>query len=192
MKLFIDTTNWKLIFVLVKDGKIVDQFFQDNTKKVSDIFFDCLNLFLERNHLQLNALQDFYLTTGPGSYTGVRIGISFVKTLKVLNPQINVLTIDTLKFQAGDGTKISLLNARSGKYYAAVFNHFKMEQAIQLISQDEVGVVFKEYLAQGYQTVIDYTNLAFAQHVLDLMDHQQFCLIKQVVDIKPKYIKSFL
>ncbi|AVP49394.1 tRNA (adenosine(37)-N6)-threonylcarbamoyltransferase complex dimerization subunit type 1 TsaB [Williamsoniiplasma luminosum] len=192
MKLFIDTTNWKLIFILIKDEQIIDQFLLDNTKKISDIFFDSLNLFLKRNNLTLKMLNDFYLTIGPGSYTGVRIGLSMVKTLKVLNPQINVFVVDSLKFQAGNENKISLINARSNKFYASVLSDYKIKEAIQLINQDQVDTLFEQYVQKGYIQVIDYQNVDFGLNVLDLIKHNQFVLIEKVEDLKPIYIKNFI
>ncbi|ATZ17580.1 tRNA N6-adenosine(37)-N6-threonylcarbamoyltransferase complex dimerization subunit TsaB [Williamsoniiplasma luminosum] len=192
MKLFIDTTNWKLIFLLIKDEQIIDQFLLDNTKKISDIFFDSLNLFLKRNNLTLKMLNDFYLTIGPGSYTGVRIGLSMVKTLKVLNPQINVFVIDSLKFQAGNKNKISLINARSNKFYASVLSDYKIQEAIQLINQDQVETLFEQYVQKRYVQVIDYNNVDFGLNVLDLIKHNQFALIEKVEDLKPIYIKNFI
>jgi tRNA threonylcarbamoyladenosine biosynthesis protein TsaB len=65
------------------------------------------------------------VTVGPGSYTGLRIGLSFVKGLAMPQniPCVGVSTLHALAYNLAsrDGRVLSVLDARAGQVYAALF-----------------------------------------------------------------------
>ncbi|AWK04328.1 tRNA (adenosine(37)-N6)-threonylcarbamoyltransferase complex dimerization subunit type 1 TsaB [Flavobacterium crocinum] len=98
----------------------------------------------------LNAIA---VSQGPGSYTGLRIGVSAAKGLcYALNiPLIAVDTLQTLASQAGvtDGKIIPMLDARRMEVYSEVFNaDLTVERAIKAEVIDENS--FQEYTAKLY------------------------------------------
>ncbi|AEM68943.1 tRNA (adenosine(37)-N6)-threonylcarbamoyltransferase complex dimerization subunit type 1 TsaB [Mycoplasma putrefaciens] len=187
MNLFIDTTNWKLIFILEKDNKIIDYLIIKDNKKISDIAIDQLKLFLYKNNLTIKDVGSFYLTKGPGSYTGVRVGLTIVKTLKTLNNNIKVYLINSLLFQAGKNKVLSLLDARSNKYYLAVYDHFKVLENIKLVTEDELQSYFDKY--SEFKIVKDY-DIDFINNYLETKEI--FELVEDVNNINPLYVKSFV
>ncbi|AGJ90573.1 tRNA (adenosine(37)-N6)-threonylcarbamoyltransferase complex dimerization subunit type 1 TsaB [Mycoplasma putrefaciens] len=187
MNLFIDTTNWKLIFILERDNKIIDYLIIKDNKKISDIAIDQLKLFLYKNNLTIKDVGSFYLTKGPGSYTGVRVGLTIVKTLKTLNNNIKVYLINSLLFQAGKNKVLSLLDARSNKYYLAVYDHFKVLENIKLVTEDELQRYFDKY--SEFKIVKNY-DIDFINNYLETKEI--FELAEDVNNINPLYVKSFV
>ncbi|QVK08772.1 tRNA (adenosine(37)-N6)-threonylcarbamoyltransferase complex dimerization subunit type 1 TsaB [Mycoplasma mycoides] len=187
MNLFIDTTNWKLIYLLEKDNQIIDSLIILNNKKLSDIAILKLEEFLKNNNLTLNDLKAFYLTIGPGSYTGVRVGLTIVKTLKVLNNNFDVFIINSLLYQAGLNKIISCIDARSNKYYVSVYNNAKQLLEISLIDQDQINNLINQY--QDFKLVNDY-QFDYLKHYLDLKKH--FIKIDDDNKLNPLYIKNFI
>ena len=65
------------------------------------------------------------VTVGPGSYTGLRIGLSFVKGLAMPQniPCVGVSTLHALAYNltSREGKVLSVLDARAGQVYAATF-----------------------------------------------------------------------
>lgn len=67
------------------------------------------------------------LTTGPGSFTGVRIGLSYGLALAAANrcPVVPVNTLELMAYQAAsafrDQPLVPLLNAKRGYFYAAAY-----------------------------------------------------------------------
>ncbi|ABC01572.1 tRNA (adenosine(37)-N6)-threonylcarbamoyltransferase complex dimerization subunit type 1 TsaB [Mycoplasma capricolum] len=187
MNLFIDTTNWKLIYILEKDDQIIDSLIILNNKKLSDIAILKLNEFLLKNKLTIKDLKAFYLTIGPGSYTGVRVGLTIVKTLKVLNNNFEVFIINSLLYQAGLNNVISCIDARSNKYYISVYNNAKQLLDISLIEQNQIDDLLFKY--KDFELVNDY-EFDYIKHYLDLKKF--FINIKDDNQLNPLYIKSFI
>lgn len=190
MNLFIDTTNWKLIYLLEDNEQIIDFFILENIVKTSDLAIEKLQDFLTKNNLQLSQIQNFYLTTGPGSYTGIRVGMTIVKTIKTLNSQVNVYLINSLLYQAGLKKTVSILDAKGQKSYLGIYEQGKAIAEEVVVLNSELESLIKKYQDQEYLVYRDYQDLDFQQNYLVLKSH--FQLAKDVEDIEPLYIKSFL
>jgi tRNA threonylcarbamoyladenosine biosynthesis protein TsaB len=66
-------------------------------------------------------------TTGPGSFTGVRVGVAFARGLALALdiPAIGVGSLDALAFplaRSGEGTIAAVLDAKRGEVYALVID----------------------------------------------------------------------
>ena len=98
---------------------------------------------------QLNAIA---VSKGPGSYTGLRIGVSAAKGLCfALNiPLISIATLEALSHQTSidDGVIIPMLDARRMEVYSAVFSS-KYKQIRDTQAQILEENSFKDYLDSG-------------------------------------------
>ena len=116
-----------------------------------------LHVFIEeviaKAGISAHDLKAVAVSQGPGSYTGLRIGVSAAKGLcYALNiPLIAVDTMQTLASQAGvtDGKIIPMLDARRMEVYSAIFNSdLTVERAIKAEIIDENS--FQEYTDKLY------------------------------------------
>lgn len=116
-----------------------------------------LHVFIEdviaESGISVQELAAIAVSQGPGSYTGLRIGVSAAKGLCfALNiPLIAVDTLQTLasKANVSDGKIIPMLDARRMEVYSEVFNaDLQVERAIQaeIITEDS----FSEYNEKVY------------------------------------------
>jgi tRNA threonylcarbamoyladenosine biosynthesis protein TsaB len=92
---------------------------------------------------ELKDISAIGVTRGPGSFTGLRIGISTVKGLALASekPVVGVSTLNALAFQAvgKSGEILSLIDARREEVYYAKFH---CEGAhIERMTQDAVGPI---------------------------------------------------
>ncbi|ATZ18951.1 tRNA N6-adenosine(37)-N6-threonylcarbamoyltransferase complex dimerization subunit TsaB [Williamsoniiplasma somnilux] len=189
MNLFIDTSNWQLIYILEKDNKIIDSLNIQNLTKISDLAMSELKKFLKKNSLKIQEIENFYVTTGPGSYTGVRVGLTMVKTFLTLNYNYNVFTINSLKFQTeGAKSAISILDARGNKSYFAIYNETKTIISETVLSNLEIENLLKEHSDLPFFK--DYKNLNYCNAFLNLKPF--FIKAKKLKDLVPLYIKSFI
>ena len=99
----------------------------------------------------LNELDAISVSMGPGSYTGLRIGISAAKGLcySLGLPLISLSTLEILAYQVNltnKGYVIPVLDARRKEVYSAVFSEsHQLERSIE-------AEIIKEYSYQSFLT----------------------------------------
>ena len=79
-ELFIDTHYQELVLVLFKDGKIFDKKIKKDGKH-SEYFIPLLQELLEQNSVSFDDLRGIIVINGPGSFTGVRLGVVVAKMI---------------------------------------------------------------------------------------------------------------
>ena len=90
--LFIDTHSDTLIMGYIDDEKIEVRKKSD-TRNHSEIAIPTLQELLKKIDVKLNELDEIIVVNGPGSFTGVRIGVTIAKTLAYsLNIKIKTIT----------------------------------------------------------------------------------------------------
>ena len=110
---------------------------------------------LDQGNVSKNDLNAIAVSKGPGSYTGLRIGVSAAKGLcyALDIPLIAISTLSSLARQVTGSLVVPMLDARRMEVYSAVFSS-EMEQIreiqAQIITQDS----FKTYLDRGRVTFI--------------------------------------
>ena len=72
-----NTTGSGTEFCLQKDDEMF--FLETEFSKHSETFFPLLDNFLKQNDTDLKDVDVFGVVVGPGSFTGIRIGLSVVK-----------------------------------------------------------------------------------------------------------------
>lgn len=81
MILHINTENQKVIRVALKeDGKVISELSKEN-EYGSQVLLPLIMELLKTENLKLKTLQGIEVETGPGSFTGIRIGVSVANAL---------------------------------------------------------------------------------------------------------------
>jgi tRNA threonylcarbamoyladenosine biosynthesis protein TsaB len=177
---------------------LIDQIFKETDNKIN----------------QLNAVA---ISSGPGSYTGLRIGTSVAKGIcYALNiPLITVETLELLTFQFNlsytkAGLRCPMIDARRMEVYCKVFN-----QNLETILPVEAKIIdensFRELLDTNKvfffgdgsgkcKTMIQHPNASFAENIFpqasalgmfafEKFDKSQF---EDVEKFRPFYLKEFV
>ena len=96
--LLIDTHDKLVSYVLYNDGKVVDQVQLESNMRHSEIAMPSLIEILKKNNLEIKDIKEILVVIGPGSFTGVRIGVVIAKTTAyLLNIPIKAITSIDLK-----------------------------------------------------------------------------------------------
>jgi len=107
---------------------------------------------LEVANIKMNELNAIAISKGPGSFTGLRIGVSTAKGLcfALDIPLISVATLQSLalQVQVDEGLIIPMLDARRMEVYSAVFDA-KNRQVRGIEAQILEENSFQEYLETG-------------------------------------------
>jgi tRNA threonylcarbamoyladenosine biosynthesis protein TsaB len=122
--LAIDTTAEFGSIALVDSQGTREEILLHAPQGFSGPLFEQIEALLKRHEVQLKDIDLFAAASGPGSFTGVRIGLAAVKGLgEVLGkPVIAVSNLDALaQFGAGD-LRAAVIDARRGEVYAALFD----------------------------------------------------------------------
>lgn len=159
MILFIDTHN-DLITIALKNKD--DLFIKEQESEYSHSIYvmPMIESIFKENNLDIKDLEKVIVVNGPGSFTGIRIGISIAKTIAyALNIKIN--SISSLKaYLLSDDTeedKMAVIEDNKG-YYLCVFD--KDNNCI-------IDECYKNELTEEYKQVphnlninkiIEYTN----------------------------------
>ena len=118
--LFIDTSNQDVSIALLKDGKIINKITKSIPNEHSKYAVSYIDELLKKSEITPKEVQSIMVVNGPGSFTGVRIGLTIAKVYALLN-NIKVTLISSLKCLAIGNNKnkyiLSLINARNDNYY---------------------------------------------------------------------------
>ena len=127
--LAVDTSSKICAVAILEDNNKIDEISLDNGKTHSENLMPILKEVLERNSLKLSDFNLISVSVGPGSFTGIRIGIASIKPLaEVYNlPVASVTSLESLARNVenveSDTTIISLIDARNNQVYAGVFDN---------------------------------------------------------------------
>ena len=121
--LAIDTAAPRLQLALLRTDGGVDRVVEDIAKGHAEILFDRLGDLLARNGLGYEDLERVAVTTGPGSFTGLRIGLSAARGLGVARnvPVLGIPSLLAVSLSAPSGPVAVLIDARRDEAYFEVF-----------------------------------------------------------------------
>ncbi|UWG98252.1 tRNA (adenosine(37)-N6)-threonylcarbamoyltransferase complex dimerization subunit type 1 TsaB [Dehalobacter sp. DCM] len=121
--LTIDTTTKITALALGEDGKLICEGFLHTGKTHSERLIPMVDQLFQASGWKLNEVDLIGVVRGPGSFTGIRIGIATAQGLaQVMNiPIVGVSSLDALSW-AGNGRPedtIVILDARKNEWYYA-------------------------------------------------------------------------
>ncbi|MED4889124.1 tRNA (adenosine(37)-N6)-threonylcarbamoyltransferase complex dimerization subunit type 1 TsaB [Lysinibacillus fusiformis] len=131
----IETANTPLSIAVVKDGKVVAEMVQNIKLTHSAGAMPAIEEILARIDVKPNDLDAIAVSEGPGSYTGVRIGVTLAKTLAwtLQKPLVGVSSLKTLAANAAlyNGLICPIFDARRGNVYTAVYQGVTFEALME-------------------------------------------------------------
>jgi tRNA threonylcarbamoyladenosine biosynthesis protein TsaB len=168
---------------------------------------------LQETGIGFNDLNGIAVSKGPGSYTGLRIGVSSAKGL-CYGLGIPLVTVDTLQVLAKkvvvkDGLILPMLDARRMEVYSAIFDKsyskIKEVQAEILTENSYAEITDTIYIIGDCQekckTVLTATNFHFLPEIVFPSANEMSALsfeklinadFEDVAYFEPFYLKDFL
>jgi tRNA threonylcarbamoyladenosine biosynthesis protein TsaB len=122
--LAIDTAAPRLALALLLEGDRVDTLVEDMATGQAERLFPALDELLERSGAAYTDLTRIAVTTGPGSFTGLRIGLSAARGLALALdiPVLGIPSLFALSLTAQCDPVAVLLDARRGEAYFQTFS----------------------------------------------------------------------
>ena len=142
--LAVDTSSSICSVAILEDDKLIDKNELDDGKTHSENLMPLLDELLKRNSMDIKEIEMIACTVGPGSFTGIRIGVATIKPIaEVLNIKVaSVMSLEALARNVENkSTIVSLIDARNNQVYAGIFdeNYNKKEEYIA----DDINEVIK-------------------------------------------------
>ncbi|WP_407313265.1 tRNA (adenosine(37)-N6)-threonylcarbamoyltransferase complex dimerization subunit type 1 TsaB [Desulfosporosinus sp. SB140] len=142
--LTIDTTTKVSAVALAEDGYLVAEGFLHTSKTHSERIIPMLDQLFTAAAWSLQELDLIGVVRGPGSFTGIRIGIATAQGLaQVLNiPLLGVVSLDALAW-SGWGRKediVPILDARKNEWYTARYRWGAGEKAECLTAPQALSI----------------------------------------------------
>ncbi len=123
--LAIDTSTDYLSLAVTRDGKIIARFHRKLRMRHSAMLVPMIDKLLKKARIKLRSIDCFAISVGPGSFTGLRIGVTAVKALafSLKKPIAAVPTLDVIAGNVKNfkGIICPVLDARKNKVYACFY-----------------------------------------------------------------------
>ena len=142
ISLVMDTSNSYLAVGLFKDNMCLEAFQEKGSRRQSEKAIPTLKEVLDRHHIALKDVNEMIITSGPGSYTGVRIAMTVAKVFCAMADK-PIYTVSTLLLYAGKKNCRVVTDARGKRVYTCLFFDGKAleeERAVE-IENLEIGDV---------------------------------------------------
>ena len=190
-QLLLDSSNKFLSVGLASDGKVVDKIFYEAWQRQSEMMVTEVDNILKRNNVDKSELDGVVVGVGPGSYTGVRIGVTIAKTIAyALKIKLYAKSsLSLLKHQ--EFPTICVFNARSGRSYFGVYKGHEVIEKDTVLENDKVIEYIgkhPDYLLHGdtYQLGLESENFDVIDNLADFNKNEEVDPFR----LKPVYLKD--
>lgn len=133
-----DTSNRACSVCLWEDGSSVDTRFRNDGLTHSQTFMPMMHDLMEKNGAAYEDLDVLACTVGPGSFTGIRIGVSAVKTMALVleKPAVPVSSLEAMAWplKEEDALVVPLIDCRNKRAWAAAY--YRGEQVLPEVASD--------------------------------------------------------
>lgn len=211
-----DTSAKTATVALFENEVLIAEYTQNIGLTHSEGFLPLVETMLSATKRNISDIDYFAVTNGPGSFTGLRIGVSTVKGLAhaVKKPLVEVSTLDALAENVPhfSGYVCPILDARRQEVYAAVYKNgeklmedtpLPLTDLFSFLKEHRGKVLFLGDGATNYQDVIkkalkDKAVFAPAHLVLQKASSAGIAAMKQIkagntvsyADIAIRYLKA--
>ena len=150
--LAIDTGGNHLTVLLIKEGKVYKNHIENAMLKHSVTLMPEIENLLIKTDTKLSDIDKYCAVVGPGSFTGIRIGVSAIKALAYANNKkvFGVTSFLSLAYNSDEDKVLSVIDAKHDNFYVCGFDGKKEVIKPSFVSYDDLKT-----LAKGYTVVSD-------------------------------------
>jgi len=154
--LIIDTASHELSVVLKAGGKL-SYATETNLRNTSKVLLPSVDMLLSDAGIGLRDLGYLAVTTGPGSFTGLRVGYTTVKAWAYVNKTL-CIGINSLQANAyiSKGKTISIIDGSNGVAYIGVYDIDKSEiLKPACVHTADLGEIISRLPKAKYDIIVD-------------------------------------
>jgi tRNA threonylcarbamoyladenosine biosynthesis protein TsaB len=215
--LIIDTALEEAIVALSEDGRLIAELSNRETHSHASFVQVAIANLLGGQQIAINELDAIAVTLGPGSYTGLRVGLATAKGIAyaLQKPLIGISTLNAMAFAAIKHTYksiaapyhiFSMIDARRMEVFGAIYdascNPVVTEQAMVLDQANWTRIITMPTICigNGQTKTIDFTSphrVTYLNETYSSQDLLELALIKlnagqfeDLAYVGPNYLKE--
>lgn len=164
ISLFIDTSLSDVSIAILKDNKILSQIHNNIPGEHSIYVTKYIEDILKENNLSPKAVDEIIVVNGPGSFTGIRIGVTIAKIFAYIN-KIRIVSISSLLARAiGNKDKyiLSKIDAKHNNYYIGLYDTDYNKITEEFANETKIEDIINKY----NPLVIDEKDNYFLEEII--------------------------
>ncbi len=126
ISLLIDTCTKNVCIALFNDKTLLDKIVHSNQIDLSSNFMVLISIILDKNNIKIEDVDRFFVAVGPGSFTGIRIGVTCAKVMAWALKK-DVIPFSSLELLAAVDSNtdyiVPLIDARRGYVFAGIYDN---------------------------------------------------------------------
>lgn len=141
--LAVDSSSKVATVALMNDERLLGEITLNDKKEHSVILMTIIHDLLKNNNLKIDDIDGYVVSRGPGSFTGLRIGMATIKGLSFGSgkPYVSVSSLDALAFSASnfDGLICPIMDALRNSVYTSLYKNnslVKLEKLLEYSALD--------------------------------------------------------
>lgn len=150
--LSVDSSSNAASVAIISEDKLIGEITLNDKKQHSVLLMSLIDELLKSNNLTIKDIDAYVISKGPGSFTGLRIGMATIKGLAMgtKKPCISISTLDGLAYNVNtfSGIICPIMDALRGNVYTCLFKSQKgkLEKLIDysVLSVDELKTKLEE------------------------------------------------
>ena len=142
--LYIDTSSSYLYSAIVEDSKLLGEVKENYGQSLSEVALPRIVSMFDKLSLTAKDIDKIFVVNGPGSFTGIRIGVTIAKvyawSLKI--PISTILSLEAMAVSSKNKKyHVPIINARRGYVFGAIYDdnykevlkpqHLKLEELLK-------------------------------------------------------------
>ena len=161
--LLMDTSSSNILISIIDDNKIVYEYKRSIKMDLASKILLIIDEGLRKCNIKLQDIDKIFIVNGPGSFTGVRIGVTLAKNIAWALDK-KVIPISSLELMATTTTNkkylVPMIDARRGNVFAGIYDkNLNLIESDRLISIQELSkLVNDDYELISYDD-IDMNNV---------------------------------
>jgi len=138
--LAIDTAGPYLSVAIAKGGRIAARYKSKSEKSHSDMLAPAVNRLLKKARIKPKDVDLYAVSIGPGSFTGLRIGVAFIKGMNLFfnKPVVCVPTLDAMASMIDADVISPVVDAKRQNVYTTIYKNRKRILKYSVIPISEV------------------------------------------------------
>lgn len=175
--LAVDTSTMMATCALLDEDRLLGEFSLNQDMTHSENLVPMIKEMLDNLNLKVKDIDLFGVAIGPGSFTGLRIGIATIKSFAHVfdKPVIGVSTLEGLAFNLPyNGYIVPIIDARRNRIYTGIYNRIK-GNLINIVEPTIMEVdKLMELLQEEYDHIIVNGNgtLVYRDIILEALGDQ--------------------